>query len=145
MEPIIQRSQRPAIDFGGLWFSTLEDQGWGFSLANIERGDGSVDLFILLYVYDANGNPAWFQGAASDFEIGTPITFNMEQLTGFARTQPPTDTVAQDGGTLTLTLVEPVNDINAGNRIDLAVTIQGGVGGEWVREDVPIQRLSADR
>lgn len=145
VEPIIQRSQRPATDFGGLWFSTLEDQGWGFSLANIERGDGSVDLFILLYVYDANGNPAWFQGSASDFEVGTPITFDMEQLTGYARTQTPVDTVAQAGGTLTLTLVEPVNDINAGNRIDLAVTIQGGAGGEWVREDVPIQRLSADR
>lgn len=145
VEPIIQRTQRPETDFGGLWFSTLEDQGWGFSLANIERTDGSVDLFILLYVYDANGNPAWFQGSASEFEVGTPITFNMEQLTGYARTQTPVDTVAQDGGTLTLTLVAPVNDINAGNRIDLAVTIQGGSGGEWVREDVPIQRLSADR
>ena len=60
VEPLVALSSIPANDFGGLWFAGTADQGWGMSIENFIDGDGSTNLFIVLYVYDANGDPVWF-------------------------------------------------------------------------------------
>ncbi|MDJ0655144.1 MAG: hypothetical protein QNJ40_13365 [Xanthomonadales bacterium] len=147
VEPLTLASTRPAVDFGGLWFAGNEDTGWGFTIENIENPDGSIDIFVLLYVYAADGTPVWYFAFESGFEPGQPLAMTLQQRSGYRRPLTGTldDVSDTPAGTLVLTLVEPSNSLAAGNRVSVDVTYQGPEGGSWIRDDVPIQRLSLDR
>ncbi len=146
VEPLVALSSIPENDFGGLWFAGTADQGWGMSIENFTDGDGSTNLFIVLYVYDANGDPVWFFALADGFIPGQPFTADLFQRTGFGRTQTPTALQDVVAGTITLTFVTPSSDLGAGNTVDnLQVDFLGPAGGGWSRQNAPIQRLSQPR
>ncbi|MEM7706775.1 MAG: hypothetical protein AAF358_14540 [Pseudomonadota bacterium] len=145
VEPLTLESSRPADDFGGLWFAGEADTGWGFSLENIDNGDGTTTLFVLLYVYAEDGTPVWFFGLDSFSDLSGPLTFEMFQRTGFARLSTFGSVSDESAGSLALTLTQPSNALDAGNRISVDVDYLGLEGGEWVRDDVAIQRLSLPR
>ncbi len=145
VEPLTSESTRPAADFGGLYFAGEADTGWGFSLENIANSDGSTTLFVLLYVYAADGTPVWFFGLDTFDGLTGPLNFEMFQRTGFARLARNGNLSDESVGTLSLSLTEPSNSLDAGNRVSIDVVYQGTEGGAWVRDDVAIQRLSQSR
>ena len=144
-EPLVSPATRPepAGDFGGLWFASEEDQGWGFSLENIVTEDGTVDVFVLLYVYAQDGTPVWFFGLEEDFTFGTPTTVTLFERTGFPRIREFGELVDTEAGSMTLTLREPSNEPGAGNFASVNVTYSEG--GAWIRDETEIRRLSLDR
>ncbi|MEM9529951.1 MAG: hypothetical protein AAGA23_03470 [Pseudomonadota bacterium] len=145
VEALTLLSSRPASDFGGLWFAGQEDQGWGFTLENIDNGDATTTLFVLLYVYAADGTPVWFFGLETFSSLAGPLEFEMFQRTGFPRLAVNGNLEDEVAGSMSLTLAQPSMDLSAGNRATVNVTYQGAEGGDWVRADVPIQRLSLER
>ena len=145
-EPLIATPSLPVSsqeDFGGLWFAGLDDQGWGFSLENIVRDDGTVDLFVLLYVYAGDGTPVWFFGSAEGFEQGVPVSFTMFQRTGFPRRSTFGNVSDAEAGFMTLTLSDPTTA--SANTATVDVTYQGAQGGGWLRNGVNVSRLSLPR
>ncbi len=143
--PLISRDQRTETDFTGLWDAGDDDGFWGFSLEDVARTDGTTDIFLLLYIYDDDGRVAWYQGFADEIELGTPKTFDLEQIDGFGRTRPVVETEKTVAGSMTLTLVSPDFDINAGNRMSVNVEFQNSPGGVWTRDDVPVRRFTLPR
>lgn len=145
VEPLVLAATRPPpeSDFGGLWFADVEDQGWGFSLENIVNQDGSIDLFVLLFVYAEDGTPVWFFGFEQDLTFGVPTTVAMFERTGFPRVRERGNLSDAEAGTMTLTLLSPSNTPGAGNFA--SVNVNYSEGGSWVREEVEIQRLSQPR
>ena len=145
-EPLIPASTLPITaggDFGGLWFAGVNDQGWGFSLENIVRDDGTTDLFVLLYVYAGDGTPVWFFGSGEDFQPDTPLTITMFQRTGFPRRSTFGNVSDAEAGSMTLTLTDP--NAATGNLATVDVTYQGAQGGGWLRNGVNVSRLSLPR
>jgi hypothetical protein len=47
----------PTDDLSGLWWAGGQDAGWGIS---ISHGGSSAQLYVLLYIYDARGQPVWY-------------------------------------------------------------------------------------
>jgi len=145
-QSLIAPDSFPATDFGGLYFDP-SDSGWGMTIENFEASDGTSGLFVLLYVYAADGSPVWYLAFAQNgFVPGQPITMDLFQRQAFARIGANngfTDTVA---GSITFNLTEPpaANEM-LNNTVSLNVTYQGPEGGDWVREDAQITRLSQPR
>ncbi len=145
VEPLTSESTRPAVDFGGLYFAGEADTGWGFTLENIENSDGTTTLFVLLYVYAADGTPVWFFGLETFDDLSGSLSFEMFQRTGFPRLARNGNISDESVGSMTLNLTQPSNSLDAGNRASVNVVYQGIEGGDWVRDDIAIQRLSQDR
>ncbi len=54
IEPLIAQDKYPSPDFGGTWWTGIDDDGWGLSLSF------SGDLIVVtIYYFDANGQPRW--------------------------------------------------------------------------------------
>lgn len=134
VEPLIVGGAPPTPNFTGHWFAGSADEGWGLTIYQ----QGEV-LFAVLYFYDGSGQPRWMLGSSQSFSNGDTLT--MEQFTGFCRGCAPGALQPQQGGTLKLTFTEPSRTTN-GNRTTIDVTYQGPEGGDWIRNDVPIQLLS---
>lgn len=134
VEPLVVGGAPPSPNFTGHWFAGSADEGWGLTI--YQQGDV---LFVVLYFYDGSGQPRWMLGSSQSFSNGDTLT--MEQFTGFCRDCTPTMLQPQQGGTLKLTFTEP-SQTPDGNRTTIDVTYQGPEGGDWTRNDVPIQLLS---
>ncbi len=151
VEQLVAENNIPAQDFGGLWCAEgcenpANDTGWGMTIENFETGSG-VGLFVLLYVYAADGSPVWFFGQPDGFVPGQPITFDLIQRNAFGRTQNAVAFADQVAGSMTLTLDNPPGApfVAAGNSVSIDVTYQGAEGGSWQRDNLSIVRLSLPR
>ena len=133
VQPIIASSNHPTPDFGGTWWSGLDDNGWGFSVAF--TGDVMV---VIMYYFDAEGNPRWAQGIQAGFQVGQEITLELKELTGYPRDESLSDVTEVTAGTATMTL-----NANAGEDSDgllnVNITYQGSEGGTWSRTGIPIK------
>jgi hypothetical protein len=146
VETVPGTDTRPNLDNGGLWFAGQADQGWGYSLENIERPNGDIDLFVLLYVYAGDGTPVWFFGFVAAADLANPVEFEMFQRTGFNRLTTFGSIVDESAGSLTLVLGgDPTVGLDGSNRASVDVTFQGAEAGDWFRDDVPVVRLSQPR
>jgi len=150
VQPLISSDILPAStenDFSGLWF-VESDSGWGITVENFQNADGSTSIFVVAFVYAADGTPVWFFGLGQDFVAGQAITLDMTQRTGLSRqvenTNLPDDNDAFVG-TMTLTLSDPSNQLSPDNLLTIDVEYQGPEGGSWFRDDVNIQRLTLPR
>ena len=146
VEPLIPTVAIPVQDFGGLWWAGPQETGWGFTIENFVSGN-AVGLFVLVYVYADNDEPIWYLGLADSLVAGQPTQIELFQRQGFSRLISGTiDDVADiSAGTLTLTLVSPTDNLNAGNVATIDVDFQGLRGGSWVRTNAPIARISQPR
>lgn len=133
LEPLINSSEYPDPDFGGTWWTGVDDDGWGISLAF------SGDLIVAtVYYFDNEGKPRWVIGTQSGFQTGQEISIDMTEVTGYGRNSPRVDTTTVSAGTLTLTLNNNNGDENDGT-LDINLTYQGLPGQTpWVRENVPV-------
>ncbi len=132
IEPLIAQDKYPNPDFGGTWWTGIDDDGWGLSLSF------SGDLIVVtIYYFDANGQPRWAQGLQSGFQVGQQISVDMTQFDGYARDATPTELNSFAAGSISLTL-----NSNTGNGNDGSMTVnvnyQGNEGGTWTRTNVPV-------
>ena len=146
VEPLIPTVAIPVQDFGGLWWAGPQETGWGFTIENFISGN-AVGLFVLVYVYADNDEPIWYLGLIEGFVAGQPVTIELFQREGFSRLVSGTVDDVNDlsAGSLTLTLVSPTDNLNAGNTASIDVDFQGLRGGSWVRTNAPIARISQPR
>jgi hypothetical protein len=69
----------------------------------------------------------------------------MVQQTGFPRTSVNGSVTTEAAGTFTITLADPAAGLTGVNRVSVDVSYLGPEGGDWVRDDVAITRLSLAR
>lgn len=125
----------PTNDFGGTWWTGVDDDGWGLSLSFTENNV----LVSTLYYFDADGNPRWSQGVASDFQTEQEITIDMIEYVGYGRDETPVSPVGTSTGNLSIT----INNSGTDGTINLDVTYQGTEGGNWTRSNMPVTIFTA--
>jgi len=139
VEPFVFGSGHPAVDFTGSWYNS-SDTGWGMTIYT--QGDSSDEtLVVVLYYYDAAGQPRWALGVAPGPDFSADVTVPMSQFSGYCLTCTPTPPVDTHSGTVTLRMTTPSQDLAAGNVAIVNVDFLGSPGGSWVRNE-GIQMLS---
>lgn len=132
IQPLVNQDNVPQADFGGTWWSGSNDSGWGLSLAFRED-----TIIVVVYFYDAQGNPRWVIGQNSAFSIGQPIDIDLNEIRGYGRTATPIETKSIPAGQLSLILNSNSNTLGDGN-LTIDVTYQGAQGGQWTRSNIAI-------
>jgi hypothetical protein len=122
-------------DMGGTWYAGSSDSGWGLSMSFTESGV----IIVTVYYYDEVGEARWVQGTQTGFNIGEEIILNMNEFTGFGRTDTPIAPIGVSAGTLTLTINDNNADDNDGE-MSLDLTFQAGNdSSSWTRTAVPVK------
>ncbi len=137
LEPIIAENNYPTPDFGGTWWAGLADTGWGLSITY----SGDV-LVVIMYYFDADGNPRWAQGIESGFQVGQEIVLDLLELSGYARDANSTEVTDVVAGSLTLTL-DAINGNDSDGVMAVDITYQGSEGGTWSRDEIPVKIFTA--
>ncbi len=137
LEPIIAENNYPTPDFGGTWWAGLADTGWGLSITY----SGDV-LVVIMYYFDADGNPRWAQGIESGFQVGQEIVLDLLELSGYARDANSTEVTDVVAGSLTLTL-DAINGNDDDGVMAVNITYQGSEGGTWSRDKMPVKIFTA--
>ncbi|MBL4772472.1 MAG: hypothetical protein JKX98_02350 [Alcanivoracaceae bacterium] len=133
IEPLANIIGQPsAEDFGGTWWTGIDDDGWGLSLSF-----SGQTIVVTIYYFDEDGTPRWAQGSQPGFQVGQEITVNMLEFTGFARDAEPTELSNVMAGTISLTLNSKTGAGNDGT-LNLNINYQGIEGGEWIRTNMPV-------
>jgi hypothetical protein len=136
IEPLIGDAGRPEPDFGTGWWAGINDNGWGYSLAQ------TGDLMIAyLFYYDSEGEPRWSIGTKNGFKPNQDITIPMLDVFGYGRTQSLVERELVPSGTITLRLSNTLRDLDTDGVTDIDVTYQGAEGGRWFRENQKIMNL----
>lgn len=136
IEPLIGDRPRPEPDFGTGWWAGIDDNGWGYSLA--QTGD---IMIAYLFYYDADGKPRWSTGAVDGFKPNQTITVPMFDVFGYGRTQALVERDFRPSGSLTLNLSNMLRDLDTDGTTSIDITYQGAEGGRWFREDTQIMNL----
>jgi len=143
-QAIVGDAQRPQNDFSGLWWAGEEDSGWGWSMEFIQREE-SIDLIVILYYYDAQGNPRWLIGTQSGFVVGEEITVAMDMVKGYSRQAEAQDLQLFPAGTMSFTLNQASNNLLSAGTMSVDVDYPGAEGGQWQRTDIPAAMFSTPR
>ncbi len=136
LQPLIAQDNVPQVDFGGTWWSGSNDSGWGLSLAFRQE-----TIIVVVYFYDAQGNPRWVIGQNSAFSIGQSIDIDLNEIRGYGRTETPIETKSIPAGQLSLILNSNTNTLGDGN-LTIDVTYQGTQGGQWSRSNIAIENFT---
>lgn len=139
MEELIRSGGRPAADLTGTWYAGNSDGGWGSSVATAAVGASQRLLFSTLYYPDSTGAGRWAYVSSADYQPGQPLP--VFERRGYCRTCPASTRDVQIG-TLTPTLVQPVQGVPGSNRLSFDVTYAGPQGGRFTRSSVPYELLS---
>ncbi len=127
-------------DFTGSWYSS-EDLGWGMTIST--RGSGAEQsLVVILYYYDANQQPRWAIGSVFAEDLGSEVTVEMLQTSGYCLNCEFSEPEYTPVGSVRLTLLVPSGTLDTGNTVSIDVDFSGAPGGSWRRLDEPIQLLS---
>ena len=143
-EPIVGYYQRPKENLSGLWWAGEDDSGWGWSVSLVKR-ENTTDLILVLYYYDAEGNPRWLMGQQTGFQKGEEILVDMNMVKGYARNSTPQDLVLIPAGSIHLTLNEASHNSSTAGTMSMNVTYPGPEGGAWFRDNIPIALFSNPR
>jgi hypothetical protein len=134
--PLIGDAARPDPDFGTAWWGGLDENGWGYSLAQT----GNI-IFAYIFYYDATGNARWSIGNTAGFEPNKDIVVPMTDVFGYGRTDNPIERTLIDSGTITLNLSNTYRDLDTDGTSSVDVTYQGAEGGRWLRNNIKIMNL----
>ncbi|MDJ0657354.1 MAG: serine hydrolase domain-containing protein [Xanthomonadales bacterium] len=135
VEPLKFGDGAPTPDINGTWYAGPEDDGWGMTVA--VQGES---LFVVLYFYDALGQPRFSIGSANGF-TGSSVNIPMLQVDGFCRSCSREIDVAENG-TMQLSLSVPTLQGDTSNSVSLDVEFLGPNGGRWQRDSVPMRLLT---
>jgi hypothetical protein len=140
VEPFVFANGHPTPDFTGSWYNSA-DTGWGLTI--VTQGNGGAEtLMVVLYYYDAEKQPRWALGSASNVDFGNAIEVEMLQFSGFCLNCAPGAVEPTAVGNVRLTLAAPSLTLDAGNIASVDVDFSGVPGGSWLRVDTAIQLLS---
>jgi len=140
VEPFVFANGHPTPDFTGSWYNSA-DTGWGLTI--VTQGNGGAEtLMVVLYYYDAEQQPRWALGSASNVDFGNAIEVEMLQFSGFCLNCAPGAVEPTAVGNVRLTLAAPSLTLDAGNIASVDVDFSGVPGGSWLRVDTAIQLLS---
>lgn len=140
MEELIQSGGRPDADLTGTWYAGNGDGGWGSSVATAAVGATQRLLFSTLYYPDSTGAGRWAFVSSGDYQPGQPLP--VFERRGYCRTCTASTSDVQIG-TLTPSLLTPVQGVAGSNRLSFDVTYAGPQGGRFTRSNVPYELLSA--
>lgn len=138
IQPIINLESYPSPYLGGSWWTGIDDDGWGMSIAF-----ANDELIAIIYYYDESGKPRWVIGQAPGFEVGEEISFNLFEVSGYARDEELKDRVYTVAGTVSLTINNNSQNLLVDGLMDIDINYLGVEGGKWVRDKVPITNLTA--
>jgi len=144
LQRLIGNNSKPNNDFSGLWWAGIDDSGWGLSLNFVQRTD-RVDVFAILFFYDAEGNARWLLGHAEDFVSSRAINLQMEMFNGYGRELSAAELTTVPAGNITLTLHEASQDLSRSGIMSMNVFYPKGSRRDWVRDDVPFALFSKPR
>ena len=130
--PIIRQETKPTPDFGGIWWTGIDDDGWGMSLAF--QGDR---IIIAVYYFDSEGKPRWLLGIKENFVIGEDLNIEMKEYSGYGRNDDSISTSTTIAGNLTIRLDSNNGNLNDG-QLSIDIDYQGTEAGNWQRSNVPI-------
>lgn len=135
IQPMISETNKASRDLSGIWFSGLQDGGWGFSIVMSKD-----QLLVGLYYYDAAGKPRWAIGQAGSYSDGEEIVVNMTEASapGFDRNDLSANPELVNNGVLTIRLNNATGILAIDGEASFNVEYQGPAGGRWIREDLPI-------
>lgn len=135
IQPVIAEKNKPAVDFGGLWWGGQAENGWGFSVFQSRNQLGTV-----IYYYDAIGNPRWAIGLqpTENFAAGKAVTIALKQVEGYGRLSPAQEVTNRDAGEVILTLNNRYIDLDIDGTANLSLDYLGAEGGNWNREQIAI-------
>ena len=105
----------------------------------------SIDLIVILYYYDAQGNPRWLIGTQSGFVVGEEITVAMDMVKGYSRQAEVQDLQLFAAGTMSFTLNQASNNLLSAGTMSVDVDYPGAEGGQWQRTDIPAAMFSTPR
>ena len=137
INPIIAQANIGFPDLGGTWYGGVADQGWGLSVALAKQ-----QLISILYYYDQSGQPRWAIGDAGNFEQSKEISLTMREADGYGRVDTPITPTYVDAGTIKLNLNHVLNNLQIDGNANLNVEFQGVQGGQWLRDNIPIQIIT---
>jgi hypothetical protein len=140
VERLVFKNDTSDPDYTGSWYNST-DTGWGLTIYTQGKGENQT-LVVVIYYYDADGKPRWALGVLNNPDFSSEAVVKMDQFEGYCPTCPVVALTTGDAGTVTLTLVQPSNSLDAGNIADIDVNFLGAPGGSWQRTDQPIQMLS---
>lgn len=136
IEPLISNQARPNPDFGTGWWAGLNDNGWGYSLAQVNDV-----MIVFVFYYDADGNPRWSTGSNNGFEPNKDITIPMFDVFGYGRTQSVVEREFVPNGQIRLNLSNTFRDLDTDGTTSIDITYQGAEGGRWFRDNSKIMNL----
>ena len=144
-EPIVNYYNRPKInDMSGLWWAGNDAAGWGWSVELIETEADTI-MVMVLYYYDASGQPRWLIGQQAGFQIGREITLDMNMVKGYGPSESPIDLQRILAGTVSMTLNQASSNFLSAGTISVDLNYPGDEGGHWVRDNIPIAMFSKPR
>jgi hypothetical protein len=127
----------PTSDFGGTWWTGMDDDGWGLSLSFTEGNNTTI--VVTIYYFDATGHPRWVQGTQSNFVLNQEMMIDMLEFTGYGREATPTGLNNTSTGSLGIT----INSNGVDGNINLDINYQGNETGNWNRLNTPITIFTA--
>lgn len=127
--PLLDGQPGPA---SGSYAGSGAEEGWGISLH--QMGDL---LAVVVYAYDAAGDPRWLIGQA-DWAGQGPAVFALQRVAGFCQGCPARPITLSDAGRLELRL----GDLDAEVGHQLSIDADFGDGQRWQREQMPLRRLT---
>ncbi|MEM9302862.1 MAG: hypothetical protein AAGE01_12155 [Pseudomonadota bacterium] len=132
VERLIDRTNRPQRDFGGVWFARdPADVGWGMTL---DFAGESTAVAVVFY-YDVDGSPRWALGTGEGG--GGAYAVPLQDFRGYCRRCDAAPLGAADAGPVTFALAAERGPISG--TIELA--IEDSAANPW-RRDAAIQALS---
>ena len=145
-QPLVDYYKQPKENnLSGLWWAGSDDSGWGWSIELIEHENEATDIVIILYYYDADGNPRWLIGNQTGFEAGQPIAIPMNMVKGYRRSASPTNLELFAAGTVEITLNQASNNLLSAGSMSVDLNYPGAEGGSWVRNNIPIALFSTPK
>jgi hypothetical protein len=116
----------------GTYAGEGEEVGWGLSVH--QAGD---QLALVVYAYDGGGHPRWLL-AQGEWSGTGPANFELLRAGGYCQGCPATPISLVEAGSLTLRFADLQS--SAGHRLDIHADFGDGV--PWVRENMPLRRVS---
>ena len=136
-EPLVAANGVPDENYTGHWWGTAQDEGWGMTA--YFQGENDEVEFVVLYYYDGAGNPRWGLGVAS--EPGANASLDLLNFSGYCLGCPVVPTQSASMGVLQHWF-DSLNQAPASGLLSVDIDYPGPEGGNWLREEVYIERLS---
>ncbi len=143
-------SQLTVAEMGGLEnFSGNDIWGWTdpetnkeYALMGLSLAFSGDTIVVVIYFYDANGQPRWVLGQTSGFKVSEEINIDLQQFQGYGRNDDAQALGSELAGTISLNLHSATFDLSQDGTMSIDIKYQGVEGNNWQRNNVSITNFS---